>query len=211
MSELSKTVSEQNTLHSPTLDILSIGRWRWDWANGTLYVDEVWARLLALSNGQTISMDWWLERTHPEDLARFNAALKSISNRETKKLGGEFRFKAPCGEWKHMHLYANWDPTAINNLPSSQIVGVLTPGYDYSAASAERGFNTFYNYAFKESFENAPIGLALSNIDGRFKKVNSQLEEIFGYSELELMEMAFGDITHPDDLTPNLKATSDLA
>ncbi|MCX6396883.1 MAG: PAS domain S-box protein [Propionibacteriales bacterium] len=54
------------------------------------------------------------------------------------------------------------------------------------------------------SFDFAPIGQALVELDGRWRAVNSALAELTGYSEGELLEMSFQDITHPDDLDLDL-------
>lgn len=49
-------------------------------------------------------------------------------------------------------------------------------------------------------YVNAPIGIALVGLDGTFKRVNQALCRITGYSEYELTQLTFQDITHPDDL-----------
>jgi PAS domain S-box-containing protein len=53
---------------------------------------------------------------------------------------------------------------------------------------------------FMEAFEHAPIGIALVLPDGRWLKVNRALCELVGYSEAELLDRSFQDITHPEDL-----------
>ncbi|WP_199249909.1 PAS domain S-box protein [[Phormidium] sp. ETS-05] len=53
---------------------------------------------------------------------------------------------------------------------------------------------------FRRSFDDAPIGMALVALDGRWLQVNRALCEIVGYSERELLARTFADITHPDDL-----------
>lgn len=55
------------------------------------------------------------------------------------------------------------------------------------------------------SFENAPIGQALVELDGRWRHVNPALTRLTGYSEAELLKMTFQDITHPDDLEADLE------
>ncbi len=52
---------------------------------------------------------------------------------------------------------------------------------------------------FATALERAPIGIALVSPDGRFMKVNNALCELLGYSEDELVELNFRDLTHPDD------------
>jgi PAS domain S-box-containing protein len=53
---------------------------------------------------------------------------------------------------------------------------------------------------FQNAFEHAAIGMALVAPDGSWLRVNRSVCEITGYSERELLERTFQDITHPDDL-----------
>ncbi len=57
---------------------------------------------------------------------------------------------------------------------------------------------------FRVAFLHAPIGIALVELDGRYKQVNRALCEILGYGEDELLGKTFKEITHPDDLTTSL-------
>jgi PAS domain S-box-containing protein len=58
---------------------------------------------------------------------------------------------------------------------------------------------------FQDAFDNAPIGMALVALDGRWIEVNRSLCEITGYSESDLLGKTFQDITHPDDLDRDLE------
>jgi diguanylate cyclase (GGDEF)-like protein/PAS domain S-box-containing protein len=58
---------------------------------------------------------------------------------------------------------------------------------------------------FETSFADAPIGMCLVGLDGRFLKVNPALCELFGRSERELLAIDFQHITHPDDLASDLE------
>jgi PAS domain S-box-containing protein len=58
---------------------------------------------------------------------------------------------------------------------------------------------------FRGAFENAAIGMALVAPDGRWLRVNRAVCEIVGYSEQEMLERSFQDITHPDDLETDLE------
>ncbi|WP_158597905.1 EAL domain-containing protein [Noviherbaspirillum saxi] len=53
---------------------------------------------------------------------------------------------------------------------------------------------------FRVAFNQAAVGLAHVAPDGRWLMVNNKLCEIVGYSRNELLNMAFQDITHPDDV-----------
>ena len=53
---------------------------------------------------------------------------------------------------------------------------------------------------FRNTFEQAAVGIAHVALDGRWLLVNPKLCEIFGYPQAELIYGYFQDITHPDDL-----------
>lgn len=54
---------------------------------------------------------------------------------------------------------------------------------------------------FRSAFSGAPIGIALSDFEGRLLRVNPALAEMVGRSAEELKELSVADITHPDDLS----------
>jgi len=59
---------------------------------------------------------------------------------------------------------------------------------------------------FRLTFDEAPIGMALVALDGRFIRVNRALCEIVGYSSEALTGLSFYSITHPDDLDADREA-----
>ena len=59
-------------------------------------------------------------------------------------------------------------------------------------------------------FENSAIGVALTDLCGRFIAVNRAYEKMVGYTEEELRKLAFLDITHEDDAALNRELITDL-
>ncbi len=59
-------------------------------------------------------------------------------------------------------------------------------------------------------FKNAAIGIAKINREGYFLKVNRKVTEITGYTEKELLQKTFAEITHPDDLEKDLNQAEAL-
>jgi diguanylate cyclase (GGDEF)-like protein/PAS domain S-box-containing protein/hemerythrin-like metal-binding protein len=57
---------------------------------------------------------------------------------------------------------------------------------------------------FFNAFKYATIGMALVAPNGEWLQVNRALCEMLGYSENEILEKTFQDITHPDDLDEDL-------
>jgi diguanylate cyclase (GGDEF)-like protein/PAS domain S-box-containing protein len=52
---------------------------------------------------------------------------------------------------------------------------------------------------FRTAFAQAPIGMALIELDGRFLQVNKALAEITGYAVGDLLAVPSGELTHPED------------
>jgi PAS domain S-box-containing protein len=54
---------------------------------------------------------------------------------------------------------------------------------------------------FARTFEFAAAGIGLLSPEGRFLKANRAMCALLGYTEAELLEKTFQDITHPEDLS----------
>ena len=64
---------------------------------------------------------------------------------------------------------------------------------------------------FRLTVDEAPIGMALVSLDGRFVRVNRAFCEVVGYEPAELMKLTFHEITHPEDLDADLVLAGQLA
>ena len=58
---------------------------------------------------------------------------------------------------------------------------------------------------FRATFNQAAVGIAHVAPDGRWLRVNRKLCDILGYSHEELLGLAFQNLTHPDDLGPDME------
>ena len=56
-------------------------------------------------------------------------------------------------------------------------------------------------------FEKAPVGISHTAIDGSLRYVNQKFCEIVGYSQAELREMSYEDLTYPEDHAADAAAT----
>ncbi len=63
---------------------------------------------------------------------------------------------------------------------------------------------------FRTAFDNAPIGIAMVGFKGDYQAVNRSLCSITGYSEAELLQLRFQQITHPQDLQSDLESARQL-
>jgi diguanylate cyclase (GGDEF)-like protein/PAS domain S-box-containing protein len=102
------------------------------------------------------------------------------------------------------------------------VVGIAVCGPDGQATHVVSHFNDITAFKlsqlrqaeatalFETAFADAPIGMALVALDGRWLKVNRVLCELTGYSVEELLERTFQEVTHPDDLDADLENVEQL-
>jgi PAS domain S-box-containing protein len=50
-----------------------------------------------------------------------------------------------------------------------------------------------------DAFDNAPIGMALVDLGGRWLRINSSVTEMTGFPSEELLKRSVSDVIHPDD------------
>jgi two-component system cell cycle sensor histidine kinase/response regulator CckA len=63
---------------------------------------------------------------------------------------------------------------------------------------------------FRAVFEEAPIGMALVDMDGFLVRTNRAFQALLGYTEDELAHTIFSHVTHPDDLAADWELFGDL-
>lgn len=63
---------------------------------------------------------------------------------------------------------------------------------------------------FRSIFDQAAIGMSVLNLDGSWRSINQKFCDIIGYTQDEMLKKTFQEITHPDDLGPDLKLVDDI-
>ena len=63
---------------------------------------------------------------------------------------------------------------------------------------------------FRSAFDDAAVGMALTDLDGHWLRVNAALSRLTGYPSSELVGMSFRDLTPSEDLPTDFKALNDL-
>ncbi|CNH02456.1 putative sensor protein [Yersinia pekkanenii] len=63
---------------------------------------------------------------------------------------------------------------------------------------------------FRNAMEYSAIGMALVSPEGKWMQVNKALCKLLGYSQETLLTLTFQQITHPEDLSADLKLLDDL-
>jgi diguanylate cyclase (GGDEF)-like protein/PAS domain S-box-containing protein len=58
---------------------------------------------------------------------------------------------------------------------------------------------------FRDTFEQAPVGIIHTSLHGLILRMNQRACALLGYSPAELRELSIPSITHPEDLTHNIR------
>jgi PAS domain S-box-containing protein len=59
-------------------------------------------------------------------------------------------------------------------------------------------------------FEQAAVGINLADPSGRFLRVNQRFCDLLGYTEAELLQLTYQQVTHPEDLAPQAEREQQL-
>ncbi|MBV6342223.1 PAS domain S-box protein [Candidatus Magnetobacterium casense] len=93
--------------------------------------------------------------------------------------------------------YTEMDLSVINRL--ALIYGVAMERKDVEERLRDS------EYRFRTMFEQAPLGVAIiASNTGKFIHINQTYCDIVGYSEGEMLTLAFQEITHPEDIQPDM-------
>ena len=57
---------------------------------------------------------------------------------------------------------------------------------------------------FRSIYDHSPVGMGICDLHGRYVAVNAALCEFLGYTEDELLQRTFADVTHPGDVDKNI-------
>jgi PAS domain S-box-containing protein len=179
--------------------------WDVDLEAKTVSWNETYSTLYGRSGDTSDSWQWWIDRIHPEDRERtvsdFHTAIASRGSSWTC----EYRFRRADGDWAYVYDRAYIARDASGN--AWRVIGAmqdLTGRKQAEAALRES------EERFRRVFEEGPLGLALVGKDYRFLKVNSALCQMVGYSDAELVQKTFADITHPDDVRADVELAERL-
>ena len=116
----------------------------------------------------------------------------------TRKDGSRF--------WANVVITAVRDPQNGDSLLGfSKVTRDLTPQRLFEEALRES------EERFRLTMDEAPIGMALVSLDGRFVRVNRAFCEVVGYEPAELTKLTFREITHPEDIDTDVALAGQLA
>jgi PAS domain S-box-containing protein len=134
--------------------------------------------------------------TRSHDLVMTGSRLHTVLCRVRHKQGRDV--------WMESTVHALRDPV------TGAVVELLSSSRDVSERVTVTAQLRESEQRFRLAMNNAPIGMALVGLDGRFVEVNDSLCDLLGRPRDELLSLTFQDITHPEDLEADLDNANQL-
>src|ERR1700722_9540384 len=167
------------------------------------FFNQRWLDYTGLSAKQALDSGWQVA-IHPDDLPRiletFRQALNSVKPFEVegrfRRFDGEFRWFLFRGSplRDRSGKVAKWYGTNTDLEERKR-------AEDAVRKSEER---------WRSVFENSAIGVALTDLNGRFLATNHVYQTMMGYKEEELRALCFLDVTHEDYREANWALITEL-
>ena len=143
--------------------------------------------------------------THPEDLEITTSYRERLLSGEIDNYKLETRFILKSAEiiWCNVTTSVFSEPNEVGYLIITQIEDIS------SRKKLENQVQENANF-FKNAFEFSPNAMAMVSLKGRFLKVNRKLAKTVGYSQEELLDRNFQEITHQEDSETDLELLNEI-
>ncbi len=135
---------------------------------------------------------------HDEDLPRVRKIAEDMASGRELKASGTNRNYRKDGTV----VYCEWFNSALLDA-EGRLSSVLSFAADVTARQMAESALRESEHKFRAIFELAAAGVARVGLDGRWLEVNPKFCEILGYTQEELLNKRFMDLTHPEDREPN--------
>ncbi|MAU16761.1 MAG: hypothetical protein CMH46_14630 [Muricauda sp.] len=186
-------------------DKAGIGIWEYDIKNNQLLWDANTYRLYGIQESDFKGVyEAWQSCVLQEDRKRLSGETKDAIEGK-KDYDTTFRVKWPNGDIRWIK-----DEATVVRDNKGEAVKMIGINVDITELKHAQLQLETSEESLQGAFENSSVGMALVALDGTFIKVNQSLCESFGYSNKELLQLTFQDITHPDDLQIGLSLLEEV-
>lgn len=191
-SELRETRERLEFILANTKAVLYTSRAEGDF--GATFVSEGVQWMTGYSPADfTSDASFWLNRIHPEDREQVLADLPHLFENDFHL--HEYRFLC-----KDCHYIWVQNGLKLIRDPAGNPVECVGYWFDITDRKEAEAALRESEARFRAIFEQAAMGIAVVAPNGRFVQVNQRFCEFIGYTESELLEMSFHQVTHPEDL-----------
>jgi diguanylate cyclase (GGDEF)-like protein/PAS domain S-box-containing protein len=144
------------------------------------------------------------DRIHPDDAPAVRRLLAQILTSPGVVAPLALRLRHRDGSWRHV------EGTATNLLADPAVGGLVVNYRDVTARRVAEEARAASERLFRVGFDRSVLGIALADTAGTILASNPALQRLLGYDAAGLRGLGLRDLTHPDDLAPNLDLLADL-
>jgi two-component system, cell cycle sensor histidine kinase and response regulator CckA len=177
--------------------IAHLGSWEWEIAaDRVTWSDELY-RIYGVSRDDRDdrfgSYGSYLEKVHPDDRARVARVIETALT-ERRPWTVDYRIVRPGGDLRMIHARGE---IVLDDAGRPAVVhGTCQDVTDNRRVEdALRATEQL----FRRAFDDAPIGMALIDLDGGWLRLNRSLCQMLGRSEQELRSSPLNELSHPED------------
>jgi diguanylate cyclase (GGDEF)-like protein/PAS domain S-box-containing protein len=203
MKEANRALEEAEARFGNAFDEAPIGMALISPPGGFLRVNSELVRMTGYSQEQLLAMNLQ-ELSAPDELAETLELIRRVLEGEARTFSVERRYRRSDGElaWVDLSVSVVRDESG----PLYMVAQIEDVSERRRADEAVRAAEA----RFRSAFDSAPIGMVITDLDGRFEHVNPALCDITGYSREELEDMNFHTITPPEDLVQSDRAVEQM-
>jgi diguanylate cyclase (GGDEF)-like protein/PAS domain S-box-containing protein len=174
--------------------IAQIGSWEWDLRADAFRWSDQLARIFGRAPGDCPhDRAAFLRCLHPDDHAEIGRLIEESLSTGRPYIA-EHRVLRPDGEVRT--VLGHGEPSLDGD---GRPIGLRGTAQDITERRRSEAALREAQERFRGAFEEAPIGMAVTTLDGRFLEVNRSLCELTGHGPDELLALPDGGLTHPDD------------
>ena len=175
--------------------IARMGSWEWEIASDRVTWSDELYRIYGVTRrrASTGSYGSYLDKVHADDRARVGRVIETALT-ERRPWSLDYRIVRPDGELRMIHargevvLDENGRPAVVHG--TCQDVTESHRVEDQLRAAEQ---------LFRRAFDDAPIGMALIDLDGRWLRLNRSLCQMLGRTEQQLRTTELNELSHPED------------
>jgi len=159
------------------------GLWDWNVQTGEVVFNERWAEIIgySLDELQPITIQTWLEHTHPQDLIRSNQLLEKHFAGDLEHYVCEARMKHRNGEWVWILDRGMVTERDAEGRPLRMTGTHVDINEQIKAQQARQESEA----RFRGLFESTADGIAIINMDGVIQQINPAFCTITGYKPVD--------------------------
>ncbi|HHP7231679.1 MAG TPA: PAS domain S-box protein [Xenococcaceae cyanobacterium] len=164
-----------------------------------LQINQAWTEITGYTINEIPTVAVWTEKAYGERKEVIRSEIDRLYELDRRVDEGEFEVMTASGQVRI------WD---FSSAPLGKLADgrrlVISAAKDITERKQVVTELQISEARFRNTFEQAAVGVAHVAPDGRWLRVNQKLCDIVGYTRKELLQTNFQNITYPEDLETDL-------